>query len=311
MEHFVTLFDTAFLPQGLALHGSLERHADEYTLWIICMDSELEEALSRLDLPNVRLLSLAAVETPDLLRVKGGRSRAEYCWTITPFTPRFVFEADPGVGRVTYVDADVWFRKSPKPLFGELERSGKDVLITDHAFAAEHDKSATSGQFCVQFMTFTRSGSEVVRKWWEERCLEWCFARFEDGKFGDQMYLDEWPERFTRHVHVLEHQEWTLAPWNATRFPFSTAVLYHFHGLRLLPGRQVSLGEYALPPVVIRNVYEPYLACLRNALASLARIGVTPRAQQQFPGPFARLKRALYGFHSQLWRVRYQNYRRL
>jgi len=311
MEHFVTLFDTAFLPQGLALHGSLERHAGKYTLWILCMDSELEQALSRLDLPNVRLLSLAAVETPDLLRVKGGRSRAEYCWTITPFTPRFVFEADPSVGRVTYVDADVWFRKSPQPLFGELERSGKDVLITDHAYAAEHDKSATSGQYCVQFVTFTRSGGEVVRKWWEERCLEWCFARFEDEKFGDQMYLDDWPERFARHVHVLEHQEWTLAPWNATRFPYSAAVMYHFHGLRILTGRKVSLADYPLPPAVVSNVYEPYLACLRGALELLSSIDLDLRAQRQLPGFVARFKRRLYGVYSHLWRVRYQNYKSL
>lgn len=311
MEHFVTLFDSAFLPQGLALHDSLERHAGKYTLWILCMDAELEQSLSRLHLPNARLLSLSAVETPELLRVKEGRSRAEYCWTITPFTPRFVFDVDATAERVTYLDADVWFRKSPTPMFGELEKSGKDVLITDHAYAPEYDKSATSGQYCVQFVTFTRSGGEVVRKWWEERCLEWCFARFEDGKFGDQMYLDDWPERFAGRVHVLEHEEWTQAPWNATRFPYGTAVLYHFHGLRLLEERKVSLGEYSLPPAVVTNVYEPYLACLRDSLALLSTIGIAPRAQQAIPGPVARLKRALYGVYSNLWRVRNQNYRSL
>jgi hypothetical protein len=34
MEHYVTLFDSLFLPQGLALHMSMERHAGVYTLWI-------------------------------------------------------------------------------------------------------------------------------------------------------------------------------------------------------------------------------------------------------------------------------------
>ena len=214
MEHYVTLFDSLFLPQGLALQSSLERHASPYVLWILCMDDEAYEVLNRLRLPHVRLLRLAEVETAELLRVKRERSRAEYCWTITPFTPRFVFGADPAVRRVTYVDADLWFRDAPAPIFREFERSGKQVLITDHAYAPEHDQTATHGRYCVQFITFTREGGEPVRQWWQERCVEWCFARSENGKFGDQKYLDDWPERFGDQVHVLRHAEWTRAPWN-------------------------------------------------------------------------------------------------
>ena len=105
--------------------------------------------------------------------------------------------------RVTYLDADLWFRKSPAPIFKEFDKSGKDVLITDHAYSPEYDNSEKNGQYCVQFTTFTREGGETVRKWWEERCIEWCFARFENGKFGDQKYLDDWLERFPEQVHVL------------------------------------------------------------------------------------------------------------
>src|SRR3546814_15041181 len=107
--------------------------------------------------------------------------------------------------------------------------------MTDHGHSPEYDQSATSGQYCVQFMTFNRHGGEHIRHWWESRCIEWCFARFEDGKFGDQKYLDDWPERFGNDVHVLGHEAWTQAPWNATRFPYSQSILFHFHGLRLGP----------------------------------------------------------------------------
>ena len=87
MEHYVTLFDSFFLPQGLALHRSMERHVSPYTLWILCVDDKAHEVLSLLSLPNVRLLKLSDLETPDLLRVKPARSIAEYCWTLTPFAP--------------------------------------------------------------------------------------------------------------------------------------------------------------------------------------------------------------------------------
>src|ERR1700687_3937458 len=125
MEHYVTIFDSGFLPQGVALAQSLSEHAGDHVLWVVAVDQKAERALAQLALPNVRVLALAEVETDPLLAVKGGRTLAEYCWTLTPFAAHFVFERDPGIERVTYLDADLWLRRSPKPIFDELERSGK------------------------------------------------------------------------------------------------------------------------------------------------------------------------------------------
>lgn len=280
MEYYVTLFDSLFLPQGLALHMSMERHAGEYTLCVLCVDRQVYDVLIKMALPNVRLLQLSKLETEALKQARTTRTKGEYCWTLTPFAPRFVFEADPAVKRVTYLDADLWFRKNPAPIFREFDTSGKHVLITDHAYAPEYDRSATSGQYCVQFMTFTREGGEVVRKWWEERCIEWCHGRFEDGKFGDQKYLDDWPERFADSVHVLQNKEWMLAPWNATRFPYGNAILWHFHGARIVTeskGLQgIVCGNYVLPAQTRKCVYQDYLndlqTCVRNIIHFRAEI---------------------------------------
>lgn len=283
MEHYVTLFDALFLPQGIALHRSLQRHASDYRLWVLCVDEQAHEALSKLALPNVRLLRLGALETEELRRVKAGRTRAEYCWTLTPFAPRFVFDADATVQRVTYLDADLWFRKDPQLILREFDRSGKDVLITDHAYAPEHDQSAIAGQYCVQFVTFTRDGGEPVRRWWQDKCVEWCHARYEDGRFGDQKYLDDWPSRFSREVHVLGDKELILAPWNATRFPYGPSVCWHFHALRLMKGRGgygVDCGNYALPTATRQYIYREYVKELRCAVDMLLAIGVVPRPQK-------------------------------
>lgn len=290
MEHYVTLFDGLFLPQGLALHASMQRHVGSYTLWILCVDEQAYSVLTELGLPHVRLIRVADVETAELLAVRPRRTRGEYCWTLTPFAPRFVFEADASVQRVTYLDADLWFRRNPAPLFRELESSGKDVLITEHAYAPEHDQTAKSGRFCVQFLTVTRDGGEIVRKWWEERCIEWCYARTEDGKFGDQKYLDDWPDRFGQWVHVVADKELSLAPWNATRFPYSNSVFYHFHGLRIISSRLVGLGSsrYVVPAPVTRNIYRPYLRELRNARRTLADSGLPLQPQDRLTSIIAR-----------------------
>ena len=295
MEHYVTLFDALFLPQGLALHASLERHAGTYMLWILCVDDQAYSVLSELRLPNVRLLRASDVETAELLAVKPTRTRGEYCWTLTPFAPRFVFDAAADVRRVTYLDADLWFRANPASIFREFEASGKEVLITDHAYAPEYDQTATSGRYCVQFLTVTRDGGEVVRKWWEERCIEWCYARIEDGKFGDQKYLDDWPERFGQWVHVLADKELAQAPWNATRFPYGSSVFYHFHGLRIISASRIALSNYVLPEPVKTHVYQPYLRDLRAVLRVLADHGSPLQPQARPPGIARRLIRILAG----------------
>lgn len=290
MEYFVTLFNSLYLPQGLALHKSLERHVTYYVLWILCVDDEAYNVLEKLALKNVRLLKLTALETEELIAVRGGRTIGEYCWTLTPFSVRFVFEADTNVNRVTYLDADVWFRKHPRPIFDELDSSGKHVLLTDHAYAAEYDQSATSGQYCVQFMTFTRTEGEPVRKLWEEQCVEWCFARVEDGKFGDQKYLDDWPERFSSLVHVLENKEYALAPWNAVRFPYGNSIFYHFHGLKILSRKNLQMVQYSLPHTLRKNVYQPYFNDLKAAISQLDTVQFSCRPQAQA----ASLPRRLY-----------------
>lgn len=306
MEHYVTLFDGLFLPQGLALHISMERHLRAYTLWILCVDDATHNALTRLSLPNVRLLQLTLLETEDLKRVRPVRTMGEYCWTLTPFAPRFVFDANPDVGRVTYLDADMWFRKDPGEIFSEFSASGKHVLITDHAYAPEFDLYATSGQFCVQFITFTRDGGESVRMWWQERCIEWCHARFEDGKFGDQKYLDDWPTRFGATVHVLEKTELLLAPWNATRFPYSSAVLWHFHGLRLVIRSDilhgVDCGPYPLPVPTRNHVYLNYLIDLECGIHKIRTLGFRLQSQTA-PSLRGWLLRLARGAWHTLWRM--------
>ena len=309
MEHFVTLFDNLFLPQGLALHISMERNAGNYTLWILCIDDTVFDVLSKINLPNVRLLQLSQLETKELKNVKMERTSGEYCWTTTPFTPKFVFDSDNSVNRVTYVDADLWFMKNPKPIFQEFEESGKNILITDHGYSPEYDLTEKSGQYCVQFITFARGDGEIVRQWWEERCIEWCFARFENGKYGDQKYLDNWPEMFPKHVHILSKKEWTLAPWNANRFPYSGGIFWHFHELRLTEKRSKPLVQfvtsYSIPPITRKQIYKPYLEDLSVAIQIMKDHGVHPIPQQKFRR-FGKIIGLFKGIKQQIWRINYE-----
>lgn len=301
-EHFVTLFDSNFLPMGICLHASLREHAMPFHLWIVCMDELVEHQLRQLALPHVSLIPLREVESKNLLSVKGGRTRAEYCWTLTSFTPQFVFDRDQTVRQVTYLDADIFFFDSPLILLKEFEESGKQVLITEHAYAAEYDQTVVSGRFCVQFMTFSRTdGGLKVMRWWQARCLEWCFNRIEDGKFGDQKYLDDWPERFANEVHVLTQVEKTLAPWNVRHFERHegtlSPVFYHFHSLRIVSPDRVRLCVgYKIGPQG-KVLYSQYIDSLKRSVLLIKDHQMEIRCLKESWAFLRKIKRRLLGFN--------------
>jgi hypothetical protein len=112
--------------------------------------------------------------------------------------------------------------------------------------------------------------------WWQDRCLEWCYARAEDGKFGDQKYLDQWPVLFTEEIHILTQMHKTLAPWNVRYFAEQgqgsvNPVFYHFHGLRIVSPTQVQLYSGYQVGNAAEFIYQTFLASLLENIAIMRR----------------------------------------
>src|SRR3990172_4580754 len=202
MYNFCTLFDSNYLSRGLALYRSLERVSGSFHLYIFAFDEKCLNVLRQLQLKHATIISLKDFEDEELLCVKPTRNRAEYCWTSTSSAILFVLERY-NVEMCTYLDADMMFFDSPQPLFEEMGVAS--IMITEHRYSPRYNKEVLSGKYCVQFVSFRNDvrGLQALR-WWRDRCIEWCYARFENGKFGDQKYLDDWTTRF-EGVHVLQH----------------------------------------------------------------------------------------------------------
>ena len=58
-EHFVTLFNSKFLPQGISLFFSMEKHIKYFNLWILCLDIDTYNTLLKLKLNSVTPLLLS------------------------------------------------------------------------------------------------------------------------------------------------------------------------------------------------------------------------------------------------------------
>lgn len=272
MNYFCTLFDSSYSSRGLALIESLNRVMTNFKIFVFAFDQNVYEVLQTLDLQNVEIISLRDFEDQELLEVKPLRSRGEYCWTCTPSIIKYCLEK-LNLDQCTYLDADLCFFSDPTVLLDEMNE--KSVLITEHRYTSKYDQVQSSGKYCVQFMSFknTDEGMRVLG-WWRERCLEWCYARNEEGKFGDQKYLDDWMTRFSG-VRELEHLGGGVAPWNLQQYTFqqkdesieltkkSTGqkfplIFFHFHALKIFKD-YFDLGTYELGRDIVSFVYEPYL----------------------------------------------------
>lgn len=298
-EHFVTLFDSRFLLLGLALHSSLQKVVPNSHLWVICIDELVEQQINGLNLDHVSTIPLRSIETDELRAVKPTRTVGEYCWTLTPFAPQSVFDLAPDAERVTYLDSDLFFFSNPETIFSEFELSRKHVLITEHAYAPALDRTVQSGRFCVQFMIFRRTPESFgVMKWWQDRCIEWCFDRNEDGKFGDQKYLDQWPALFPNEVHILSQVDKTLAPWNVDYFlaknPIShTPIFYHFQSFRIVSDKLARLYVGVAISENAYKFYQSYLVAIEKQVKFMEANGI---ALSKMPEPKRRFNilRKLY-----------------
>ncbi len=284
MKYYVTLFDSNYLTRGLVMYHSLLKYAGDFHLWIICFDDLVYQILITLNLQNITVVSLSQFELQDqdLLKIKPTRTRKEYCWTCTPFTLLYVLNTADYVDTITYLDADLMFFYNPEPIFQEV--GNKSILLTEHRYLPEYDKCKTSGIYNVQFMMFRRNQAGLnALNWWRDRCFEWCFDRFEDNKFCDQKYLDDWLNRFT-DVHILQHLGAGLAPWNAAKYNITKQdnqvyineeyplIFYHFHVLKLYPWQISYLTNYPLTDQMSDWIYKPYLTEIYKTYQNLRQI---------------------------------------
>ena len=266
------------------MYHSLIDTEENFTLYAICFDDLAFQVLNSLNLPRVVSISLGEFETTALLKVKAERSKVEYCWTCTPHVIRYVID-HYNLNQVTYLDADLCFYAKPTILLEELDSANASVLITEHRYTHRYSyQIPISGIYCVQFMSFKadKRGLEVLQ-WWQDRCMEWCYARPEDGKFGDQKYLDDWPVRFDG-IHILKHLGGGVAPWNIQQYSLekkgdrtfindSPLIFYHFHGYKYYrDGIHDFVLGYSLKRTVINTLYYPYSRRLLDSYNEIHKV---------------------------------------
>ena len=288
MNSFCTYFDSNYLARGLAMWDSLRRvsNGDPVKLYVLCLDVQSFRLLSEMRPVGLVPISLEELERKDaeLVTAKGNRSRAEYYFTLTSSFSHYLLTTLGNVDVLTYLDADLFFFSPWQSLLEEMRKAS--VMIIPHRFSNRLRKHEVSGLFNVGWISF-RNNEEgrACAQWWRMKCLEWCYDRYEDGKFADQKYLDEWPMRFPG-VHICKNIGANVAPWNIDSYQVRCSkgtalvdnqplVFYHFQGYRWINSRFLEPGLAVYGDIVnkgaVRCILLPYAQQVLNMTRHLVR----------------------------------------
>lgn len=278
-----TIYDKGFLIKGLAQYKSLEKYSKNFTQWILCLDTKTYKILKELNLQNANIVKLEDVEDKQLLSVKLDRTTAEYSWTLKAPFIQYIFETNPSLKDIFYVDGDIAFYSDPQLV---SKKAGKHSIgIRPHDFPEGLESRAKrTGIYNAGFVYFKndKEAHKCLDRW-RGQCIDWCYARHEDGKSGDQKYLDEWPELY-KNVKVFEHKGINFAPWNASKYKVTKKkknifiakdklIFYHFHQFQILQNLNYdrSFG-YSLPKNVVRYIYNPYEKFIEESIANVHNV---------------------------------------
>lgn len=273
-KYLCTLFDSGYLLLGLSLIQSVERHFSSYKLWVLAMDEPCYQFLKSLSMKNVHVMRLSEIEDKHTEVAKNNRTWQEYCWTLSPILPSYILEQNKEIDHITYLDADIFFYSSPDPIYDEI--GSASIMITPHRFPQRLKEMEINGIFNVQMVFFRRDeeGLKCLARW-RQQCLEWCYYKLEDGKMGDQKYLDEWPYLY-KNICILKNEQSGVALWNledteievvngiilANRKPL---IFYHFHKFKYYNGWYTDgANSYSLPQKKLRPIYKKYVEQIRE-----------------------------------------------
>lgn len=271
MMNFCTLFDSNYASKGIALYLSLEQQTDNFVLYVMGMDRKCQEILNAIGFKHMIVECIDDVDSPELAEAKSNRSRAEFCWTCGSYVTDWVLHHYV-LPDITYLDSDLMFFSSPQVVFDEFEQKKASVGLAPHFM-----KYPLFGKYCVQYVYFKNDiyGSSCLR-WWRDECLKWCYSRVEEGKYGDQKYLDYFADKFN-HVCETENRGVGIAYWNMNDNSYQDGytsykgqrwptVFFHYSGIKVQVKDGVMTFRHTmyLTDVIRKTFIEPYAELMKE-----------------------------------------------
>lgn len=278
-HYYYTIYRKDYLYKGIVLYESIKLYDSDYRFFVVCMEEESVELLNKLNYTNLIPISIKEIEEYDkrIPELKTQRGEKTYIWTAKASVPLYLFNRYEEIDRIVWLDGDTEFQSSPEPIYQQW--GDYSVLLTEEKFDGEYEYLGhLVGFYNTGFMGFKRDETGLmVLNYFKERLQEWKNTEEEQVNWNDQLYVDDWTERFP-NVGVVKHNGINLTPFIASRanaeekafvnfkggIPYignTPIVLYHFMALKYYESNEYDLCYYWMKIDIetVNKLYKPYI----------------------------------------------------
>jgi hypothetical protein len=263
MKIIFTVCSNNYLAQARTLISSLVKFAPEYRIFVALVD-EMDEHIDYDVLRPATVLPVTELGLPGFRENCARYDIIELNTSVKPSVFKYLIDANEEVEKIFYFDPDTKLYSKPDALESFLDTN--EILLTPHilrpipldGLIPGESTFLNYGIYNLGFLGI-RSGSSNVREflnWWEQRCVQSCVVRLQDGLFVDQLWINLIPHLFG-NVRALDEYGYNMAPWNVHERIISFAsdgsiglndgsrlTFYHFSGYRYDQPNKLSIDPY-------------------------------------------------------------------
>ena len=206
-----------------------------------------------MELSNATLISIKDVENDDweLANIKRTRNDKEYIWTSKASILLYLLNHFSELDHIIWLDGDTAFLSDPQPIFDEW--GNYSVFLTEEQYKGEYEwLSKIYGVYNTGFMGF-KGDPNAFRclEWFREKLIEWCFDKPENGRWSDQMYVNDWVTRFhnvgvARNLGInanlfISSQNTVTREDDNLYINGDKLILFHYYGFKYFDGNEFDL----------------------------------------------------------------------
>jgi len=207
-----TVCNIAYLPKALVLADSLREH-NQTRLNVILFDKKQDLN------PHPEMVDITWVEDlglPEWKQLAFIYDIIEFSTSLKPYIALKLLEKHV---RVIFLDPDTAVYSSLDPILTDLDVS--PVVLTPHYIKPQPDTESESDLGMMRFGSFNlgffavRQGAEasIFLKWWNRRCIDFCFMESQFGLSTDQKWVSIAP-CFFDFLKISFNPGYNAAPWN-------------------------------------------------------------------------------------------------